>query len=249
MFTTSQSSFGLTAAGEWSFAINDCGEYVNGVGIGTRYEGTFDGNPVIGSCDTWNDYTTWDASTIAALKSLGEASMDALGNSFFWTWKIGVSSISGKIGSPMWSYQLAIEGGWALTDPRTSAGTCTTLGTPGMNYTGPFAANEVGGSTTVSVPSLDTFVWPPDSIGGYNSAAEAAELPRYTPTGAIVTLPIPTFTATGSTPTETASLGNGWNNPNDNADMAVPATGCDYPNPWAAVNATIPVCNVAATPA
>jgi aryl-phospho-beta-D-glucosidase BglC (GH1 family) len=246
MFTASSASFGLTAAGEWSFAVNDCGEYLNGVGEGTRYEGTFDGNPVVGSCEPWNDYTTWDASTIAGLKSLGEASMDALGNSFFWTWKIGVSGITGKIGSPMWSYQLAIEGGWALTDPRTSAGTCNSLGTgPGMNYTGPFLPNEVGGSTTVTVPSLDTFVWPPDSIGGYTSAAEAAELPRYTPTGPIPTLPIPTFTASGSTPTETANLGNGWNNASDTTLMAVPATGCDYPNPWAAVSATIPVCNVA----
>jgi len=37
----SMSAFGLTNAGEWSFAINDCGEFLNGVGLGTRWEGSY----------------------------------------------------------------------------------------------------------------------------------------------------------------------------------------------------------------
>ncbi|KAG8807447.1 hypothetical protein FRC17_004454, partial [Serendipita sp. 399] len=48
MTAASLNGFGLTAAGEWSFAINDCGLYVNAVGGGTRYEGTFDGKPRLG---------------------------------------------------------------------------------------------------------------------------------------------------------------------------------------------------------
>lgn len=37
----SMSAFGLTNAGEWSFAINDCGHWVTGVDLGTRWEGQF----------------------------------------------------------------------------------------------------------------------------------------------------------------------------------------------------------------
>lgn len=43
MNNSMNSGMGFTAAGEWSNAINDCGLNVNGVGLGTRYEGTFPG--------------------------------------------------------------------------------------------------------------------------------------------------------------------------------------------------------------
>ena len=43
MNNSMNSGMGFTAAGEWSNAINDCGLFVNGVGLGTRYEGTFAG--------------------------------------------------------------------------------------------------------------------------------------------------------------------------------------------------------------
>jgi glucan 1,3-beta-glucosidase len=242
MMSTSMTAFGLTGAGEWSLAINDCGLYVNQVGAGSRYEGTWAGNPVVGSCDQWTNYTSWDQSTKDSLKQLGAATMDALGNWFFWTWKVGPSLATGKIESPFWSYQLAIQEGWAVTDPRTSAGTCTGLGQTGYSFTGPLQPNQLGTGSSFSVPSLSTYAWPPDSIGGYDSPALAASLPTYTPNGAIPTLPIPTFTQSGSTPTNTANLGNGWNNPADQTLMAVPISGCTYPDPWNALNATIPTC-------
>lgn len=44
MNTSMSSGLGFTAAGEWSNAINDCGLFVNGVGLGTRYEGTYAGS-------------------------------------------------------------------------------------------------------------------------------------------------------------------------------------------------------------
>lgn len=46
--------------GEWLAALTDCTPWLNGVGIGTRYEGTapYDNDP-IGSCDDINDFTTW----------------------------------------------------------------------------------------------------------------------------------------------------------------------------------------------
>ena len=76
---TSMSAFGLSAAGEFSLAINDCGLYVNGVNLGTRYEGTYTGDwPRIGSCDGTLDWQNWDANTKASYEQLALASMDAL---------------------------------------------------------------------------------------------------------------------------------------------------------------------------
>lgn len=76
---TSMSAFGMTAAGEFSAATNDCGLYVNGVGLGARYDGTYTGSwPVIGSCDPWNDWQSWNSSVKADLQSFVESSMDAL---------------------------------------------------------------------------------------------------------------------------------------------------------------------------
>lgn len=40
------------------------------------------------------------------------ASMDALQNYFFWTWKIGNSSVLNTSTSPMWHYQLGLQQGW-----------------------------------------------------------------------------------------------------------------------------------------
>jgi len=75
----SMSAFGLTAAGEFSNAINDCGLFVNGVGLGTRYEGTYEGaGSKVGDCAPWEDYTTWSQSLKESTKQLALASMDAL---------------------------------------------------------------------------------------------------------------------------------------------------------------------------
>lgn len=76
---TSMSQFGLTVAGEFSLAINDCGLYVNGVGLGTRYEGTYQGSSTaIGPCEPWTDYATWSDSMKADIQQFALASMDAL---------------------------------------------------------------------------------------------------------------------------------------------------------------------------
>jgi aryl-phospho-beta-D-glucosidase BglC (GH1 family) len=81
MMNTSMTSFGLTTAGEFSNAINDCGLFVNGVGLGARYDGTYTSGgpwPVVGSCGPWMDYTTWDQSLKDSTKQFALASMDAL---------------------------------------------------------------------------------------------------------------------------------------------------------------------------
>jgi len=76
----SMGAFGLTTAGEFSNAVTDCGLFLNGVNLGTRYEGTYtlERTTRIGSCTPWTDWQNYDAATKQALKSLALASMDAL---------------------------------------------------------------------------------------------------------------------------------------------------------------------------
>lgn len=45
------SSSGLwTIVGEWSTASTDCAKYLNGRGVGARYDGSYAGSPYVGSC-------------------------------------------------------------------------------------------------------------------------------------------------------------------------------------------------------
>jgi hypothetical protein len=55
---------------------------------------------------------SYNATLIASLKQVTLATMDALQNFFFWTWKIGNSTVLGTSSSPLWHYQLGLEKGW-----------------------------------------------------------------------------------------------------------------------------------------
>ena len=50
-----------TVVGEWSLAFTDCAKYLNGRGIGARYDGSRPGSTRIGSCTPWtgsgNDFS------------------------------------------------------------------------------------------------------------------------------------------------------------------------------------------------
>lgn len=61
--------------------MNDCGLYLNGVA---------DNASITGDCEFWIDSTQWNETIIEGLKQYTLASMDALQNWFFWTWKVGV---------------------------------------------------------------------------------------------------------------------------------------------------------------
>ena len=76
----SSEQFGVSIAGEFSNAINDCGLWVNGVGSGAHSYG--------GECSYWMDHTQWNQTIKDGLKEFALASMDALQNWFFWTWKV-----------------------------------------------------------------------------------------------------------------------------------------------------------------
>ncbi len=44
----------FTIIGEWSTAATDCAMWLNGRGVGSRWDGTWQsGQPTFGSCDGW----------------------------------------------------------------------------------------------------------------------------------------------------------------------------------------------------
>ncbi|KZO99387.1 glycoside hydrolase family 5 protein [Calocera viscosa TUFC12733] len=245
---TSMAQFGFSAAGEWSAAINDCGKWVNGVGLGTRYEGTYPGSTtVIGNCSVWTEYDTWSADTVQQTKELVMASMDALQHWFFWTWKIGNSSVTGNIESPSWSYSLGLQQGWIPADPRDAVGFCAASAGVEMNDpTSGLSAWQTGGTGagTIVAAQLASFgVWPLTAMNSatglpYLPPASVADLPQYTPTGAIITLSGPTFTTPSST--QTADAGSGWADTADTQEYFVPIAACPYPDAWDAQSTTIP---------
>ena len=81
----SRSAFGVTIAGEWSNALNDCGLFLLGVDLSPSYTG---------NCSDWQDSSNWTEGTKAGLMALASATMDALGDWFFWTWKVSTGSFS-----------------------------------------------------------------------------------------------------------------------------------------------------------
>jgi aryl-phospho-beta-D-glucosidase BglC (GH1 family) len=239
-------AFGLSVAGEWSNGFNDCGWYLNGVGSGSRWEGSLAsaGGGGGGSCDEWDEWESWDDSTKKNLREFALSSMDALQNWFFWTWKIGPSPANkNKIRAPLWSYQLGLQNGWMPLDPRESVGKCADHGIDSP-FDGPLKPTQTGGGAAGTISPSFTRAhgqWPPAQIAG---AGAPDDLPSYTPTGILVTLPVPTPTpmaasAGGPVVAPTADPGSGWYK--DLGDKAyVPIAGCKYPDAWDAVNAGVP---------
>ncbi|OJT07869.1 hypothetical protein TRAPUB_1271 [Trametes pubescens] len=234
----SMTAFGMTHVGEWSLAINDCGQWVNGVNLGARYDGTFSGGsfPFVGDCSTYTDYTTYDAQWKADMKQFALQSMSALQNWFFWTWKIGNSTVTGQPPSPAWSYQLGLQQGWMPTDPRLSEGVCDNSDP----FVGPLSAWQTGGAGAGQIPQTvqAALAWPPTSL---TDVANVATIPQYTQTGALVSLPAPTVTAVSGKATSTLSEGS-WNNPSDTQSMFVPIATCGYLDPWMGPNASPDPC-------
>ncbi|KAF8522133.1 glycoside hydrolase family 5 protein [Hysterangium stoloniferum] len=235
MMNNSMSAFGLTVAGEFSLATNDCGLFVNGVGLGTRYEGTFAGagTNAVGSCEQWDNWESWTQDTKNQLQSFALSSMSALQNWFFWTWKIGNSTEFGSVRAPFWSYQLGIQQNWLPKDPRAAVGSCPNTAA----FAGPLLAWQTGGAGAGSLAATDVAAlpWPPATI---SNAGPVSVLPTYTATGPVPTLPAPTITATD--PATTFNAGNGWANAQDTMMAYVPVTGCSYPDPWSGVSAPTP---------
>ncbi|KAL1843299.1 hypothetical protein VTK73DRAFT_2873 [Phialemonium thermophilum] len=106
--------FGPTMVGEWSQADTDCTEYLNGVGNGARWDGTYSGmtSPACPtadkrcSCPKANaDPSTYTSDYKRFLLTWAEAQMDTFEQSwgwFYWTWKTE--------SAPLWSYQAGLAG-------------------------------------------------------------------------------------------------------------------------------------------
>ncbi|KAJ7624666.1 glycoside hydrolase family 5 protein [Roridomyces roridus] len=226
---TSRTAFGVTIAGEFSNGYNDCGLFLNGISATARYGG---------DCSVWQDSTNWNVTVKAGLMQFALASMDAMQDWFFWTWKIG-NATSGIVEAPLWSYQLGLEGGWMPTDPRTAAGTCAQLGVDSAPFDGVFSAWQTGGAGagTISPESISSFgQYPPATISNVDAAA-LGFLPTYTATAGLVTLTYTTPPASVTpTPTPTVSVGNGWVDPSDTASFVTAVAGCTYPDAWSALS-------------
>ncbi|KFY81988.1 hypothetical protein V500_10922 [Pseudogymnoascus sp. VKM F-4518 (FW-2643)] len=108
--------FGPTMVGEWSQADTDCIKYLNGVGNGARWTGTFSGTSTPYcptkdskcSCDLANaDAASFSKEYKLFLLTWAEAQMSAFEKSwgwFYWTWKTE--------SAPQWSYQAGLAGGF-----------------------------------------------------------------------------------------------------------------------------------------
>ncbi|KAM0787105.1 hypothetical protein ACM66B_006360 [Microbotryomycetes sp. NB124-2] len=247
--------FGYYMAAEWSLAFNDCGKWLNNVGNGQRFEGTYyvPGNTTapefsrVGSCEPWTNYPAFNQSTKDGLKLVAAGHMDAFRNWFYWTWKIGYSDVLGMVANPVWSYSLGLQEGWMPENPREVVGACTSLVSEN-GFTVSFSTNPAptlsawmtggqGAGTIQNTAMLSSYTqWPPASLG----TTPVSNLPTYTQTQDPITLPISTPTSYPSGYSTRASPGDGWFNNKDSSDFYTPVEGCSYPNPWSGVEATIP---------
>lgn len=135
--------------------------------------------------------------------------------------------MSGKVESPMWSYQLGLQQGWMPKDPRSSHNACSNA----HPFKGTFKATATGGpgAGTIAPSFVSEFgAWPPASLSG---VGDVGLLPIYTATGSPVpTLSSPTFTARNGS---SIVGGNGWFDSSDTEGAPVNITGCTYYNAWA----------------
>ncbi|EKM53646.1 glycoside hydrolase family 5 protein [Phanerochaete carnosa HHB-10118-sp] len=223
----SRENFGVTIAGEFSNGINDCGLWVRGVNITPSYAG---------NCTEFSNADLWTDEIKNGFLNFQLASMDALRDWFFWTWKIGNDS-TGSVQSPLWSYQLGLQGGWIPPDPRVALGTCQALGVDTPQFNGSFQPWQTGGpgAGTIVPSSTSQFgLFPPTSIAGV-PAGQVNLIPTYTSSRGPLTLPPPTFTAT-----VTVSTGDGWFDTADTAQYVTAVANCEYPDAWSAQNSPVP---------
>ena len=110
-----------TVVGEWTGAQTDCAKWLNGLGKGARYDGTFPGSSYVGSCSgkdvgTVQDLSTDDQNNIA---SFIDAQLDAYEQHtgwIFWTWRTE--------SAPEWHLQNLTAAGLFSVTSRKYPGQC-----------------------------------------------------------------------------------------------------------------------------
>lgn len=238
-FNKTLSNFGVAIAGEWSLGVNDCGRFLNGVEMGHRYDGTFPNSTAstfegVGSCEEWDDYTTWTIERKQGLRKFALASMDTARNSFFWTWKTGITLTTNRPASPLWSYSLGLSEGFVPLDPREAPGTCNTLAEElGVKSSRPYPWDgtlqpwQIGGPGAGKIAASQVTAWedfPPTSLAG---GLLVSTLSTYTATGPPLILPI--ITSQSPSPLSLAV-----------ANWYAPVADCKYEDPWDAVDKDAP---------
>ncbi|KIJ66234.1 glycoside hydrolase family 5 protein [Hydnomerulius pinastri MD-312] len=111
---SSLSDFDLwLVVGEWSPAPTDCAKYLNGRGVGSRYDGSYSGSTAVGSCTgLTGSASSFSSSYKTFLRQFWEAqviSYEKADGWLQWTWKAE--------NADEWSYQAGLENGWIPQDP------------------------------------------------------------------------------------------------------------------------------------
>jgi glucan 1,3-beta-glucosidase len=86
--------FGFQFAGEWSLAINDCGQWINGMPAGSHYGGDFNSTRTtpVGDCGAFMNWRSFTPEFKTQMSQLTQFYMDMSRGSFFWSWKMGANS-------------------------------------------------------------------------------------------------------------------------------------------------------------
>lgn len=141
--------------------------------------------------------------------------------------------------------RLGLENGFMPRNPRLSTGACPAiLAGQGLTLTSnpapalvPWMTGGAGAGTIQTPAQLVDFAWPPAAIDG----TPVANLPTYTPTGVVPTLPVPNPTSYPAGFSSTADAGGeAWQSRVNSGGYYAPVAGCPYPNPWEGAGADIP---------
>jgi len=100
--------------GEWSTSPTDCATYLNGRGVGSRYDGTYPGSTYVGSCTgLTGSASTFSAAYKTFLRQFWEAqviSYEAAADGWvMWAWKTESAD--------EWSYSAGLKNGWIPQNP------------------------------------------------------------------------------------------------------------------------------------
>ncbi|WVQ82333.1 hypothetical protein IAT38_004461 [Cryptococcus sp. DSM 104549] len=99
--------------GEWTVASTDCAKYLNGRGIGARYDGSYPGSSYVGTCsDKSNDVSKYSDEYKAFMGKYWDVQTQIYENNgqgwIHWTWK---TEDAGD-----WGYEAGLDGGWIPYD-------------------------------------------------------------------------------------------------------------------------------------
>ncbi|KAF7799222.1 hypothetical protein EIP86_010454 [Pleurotus ostreatoroseus] len=113
-YASSLSSFDLwLIVGEWTPAPTDCAKYLNGRGVGARYDGSYPGSTFVGSCTGMTgSASSFSAAYKTFLRQYWEAQVITYekGDGWIqWTWKAE--------NADDWTYQAGLANGWIPQNP------------------------------------------------------------------------------------------------------------------------------------